>query len=247
MLAPGNGRPLFMQLKEIIVSKVRSGEYPLGSKLPSERELAETFGISRMTVRQTMNHLVSQQIVEKKPGKGNFVVDKLLENRLDSLLGFVEEFQLRQLDFKVKLHSSNFITANQQLSKDLQVPEGARVLEIIRTILFKDVIIGVDYTWVNESIGLLVNHLDLENLILYQFLEDAGYNIFKADQIITAKMPTEKEKKWLNIGDEALLVINRVATNESNGPLVASHTFYLTEYYHYNLTLLRYPVTRRST
>lgn len=232
-----------MQLKDIIISKVRSGEYPLGSKLPSERELAETFGISRMTVRQTMNHLVSQQIVEKKPGKGNFVVDKLLENRLDSLLGFVEEFKLRELDFTVKLHSSHFVAANQQQSDDLMVPPGTKVYEIIRTILFKDVIIGVDYTWVNESIGLLLTHLDLERVILYQFLEDAGYNIFKADQIITAKMADQREKDWLNLDkDTALLVIQRVAKNKNNGPLVASHTIYLTEYYHYNLTLMRYPV-----
>jgi len=232
-----------MQLRDIMMSRIRSGEYPLGSKLPSERELSEMFGISRMTVRQTMSHLVSQQIVEKKPGKGNFVVDKLLENRLDSLLGFVEEFQERKLNFSVRLHSANFIKANVERSNELKVPIDAPIYEIIRTILFEDVVIGVDYTWVNESIALLLNQLDLEKSILYQFLEDAGYNIFKADQIITAKLPSPQEKQWLNLDkDEALLVINRVAKNENGGPLVASHTIYLTQYYHYHLTLMRYPV-----
>lgn len=46
--------PVYLQLADLIERKINKNEYPLGSKIPSERELIDTFGISRMTVRKAI-------------------------------------------------------------------------------------------------------------------------------------------------------------------------------------------------
>ena len=60
MLYPGNGKALFLQLKDLIMEKINSGEYSEGDKIPSERDLAETYHISRLTVRQALTEMVQE-------------------------------------------------------------------------------------------------------------------------------------------------------------------------------------------
>ena len=63
----------WQQLQEIIVEKIESGEYLKGSKLPSERELCDIFGVSRVCVRQVLDKLESEKVITRLPGKGAFV------------------------------------------------------------------------------------------------------------------------------------------------------------------------------
>ena len=59
MLDRTSPMPLYHQLKERLVERIASGTWPPESRLPSERELCELFGISRITVRQALDQLVA--------------------------------------------------------------------------------------------------------------------------------------------------------------------------------------------
>ncbi len=61
------------QLAEIILKRIDEGIYKIGSKLPSERELQEEFGVSRVCVRQMLDKLEAKNIITRLPGKGAFV------------------------------------------------------------------------------------------------------------------------------------------------------------------------------
>ena len=70
-LRPDGAEPLYMQLKTILASQIDRGELQPHQKLPSERELCRTFGISRMTVRHALNTMAQGGLVYTQPGKGN--------------------------------------------------------------------------------------------------------------------------------------------------------------------------------
>ncbi len=61
------------QLKGILLAKIASGEYIPGEKIPSERALAEIYGISRVSARQTLTELIAEDYLFRIPGKGTFV------------------------------------------------------------------------------------------------------------------------------------------------------------------------------
>ena len=61
--------PLYMQLKEIIMKRIEDGEYLPGEKIPSEREMADTYGVNRMTVKNAINSLVEANIIYRIHGK----------------------------------------------------------------------------------------------------------------------------------------------------------------------------------
>ncbi|OGO08766.1 MAG: hypothetical protein A2Z66_07915 [Chloroflexi bacterium RBG_13_66_10] len=66
-------QPLYLQLEQSILQQIHAGLAAPGDRLPSEREIAEVLGISRQTVRQTINQLVLHGLLTRQPGKGTYV------------------------------------------------------------------------------------------------------------------------------------------------------------------------------
>ena len=70
---PSDPQKLYQQIARAIAAAIADGRYPCGDKLPSERELADDFGVSRPTIRDAMIALEFQGLVEARQGSGVFV------------------------------------------------------------------------------------------------------------------------------------------------------------------------------
>lgn len=81
--------PVYLQLREIVRNKIEEGEYPPGSAIPSENDLAGTYGISRITVRNAVDALVNEGILRRVQGKGVFVVGSKMEQAIEEFSGFI--------------------------------------------------------------------------------------------------------------------------------------------------------------
>ncbi|MBE7558379.1 GntR family transcriptional regulator [bacterium] len=68
------GPPRYQQVISMLKEKILAGEYPVGSKLPPERELQEALGLSRMTINRAILELADQGLVKREVGKGTFVI-----------------------------------------------------------------------------------------------------------------------------------------------------------------------------
>ena len=79
MINKNSPLPLYSQLQNIMVEKIKEGIYPQDKALPSEFELVDTYGVSRTTVRQAIDNLVKDGYLEKRRGVGTFVVDRKKE------------------------------------------------------------------------------------------------------------------------------------------------------------------------
>src|SRR5256885_4107636 len=87
--------PRYYQLKEIMRERVRAGEWQPGDLIPSERELSETYSISRMTARQAITDLVNEGLFYREQGRGTFVADNRITQQLLQLTGFTEDISTR--------------------------------------------------------------------------------------------------------------------------------------------------------
>lgn len=64
-------KPLYYQLKQTLLKWIEGGDYPPGSILPSEKQLQDSFGISRTTVRMALKELEQEGFLVRSPGKGD--------------------------------------------------------------------------------------------------------------------------------------------------------------------------------
>jgi Bacterial regulatory proteins, gntR family len=65
--------PLYQQIKDLVVSRIRRGEFSVGDVLPSEVKLAAAFRVSRLTVRQALYELRVEGYIIREKGRGTFV------------------------------------------------------------------------------------------------------------------------------------------------------------------------------
>lgn len=95
--------PLYHQLADILMQAIRAGDYPPGTRIPSEPQLAKAYNIGRPTVRQAIDLLVRQRLVSRRRGSGTYV--RLPEQEIDlfSLAGTSSAFHKKGIAVDVAL------------------------------------------------------------------------------------------------------------------------------------------------
>jgi len=116
-------KPLYLQVKDILLKRVVDGLYRPGNSIPSESQLAADFGTSISTIRQAVSILVSEGYLVKKQGKGTFVaakpvpVDEVV--RATKLRNLVSEFLAKAAEF-------GFTPEEVHAETALRLPPGPR-------------------------------------------------------------------------------------------------------------------------
>lgn len=103
MLNPDSPVPLYRQLANLILDKIRSGDYPPGSRIPSEHALANHYRIGRPTARQATDLLVRKRLLTRRRGAGTFVCDRQPEVDLFSLAGTTSAFHRTGIEVATSL------------------------------------------------------------------------------------------------------------------------------------------------
>src|SRR5215210_2988344 len=124
--------PRYYQLKEIIRERLRTGEWAPGSLIPSERELCERYGISRMTARQSISELVNEGLLYREQGKGTFVGHPKIAQQLLRLTGFTEDMRAREQRPGAKVLRAEMWPAAAATAERLRVRLGQPVYRLRR-------------------------------------------------------------------------------------------------------------------
>lgn len=116
-----NPLPLYVQLKNALQREIRSGQLAYGDKLPSEPELHQQLGLSRMTIRNALSELVSENYIQKMPGKGSFVCYNAAESsagKIDVLLdvtySYFSSLYIKSISESMMQHNYQFVIYDTQ-------------------------------------------------------------------------------------------------------------------------------------
>jgi len=90
--------PRYRQVADLLEAEIVSGGLPAGSRVPSERAIADRHGVSRMTGRQAIELLVRRGLVYRRPGSGTFVAPARVEHPLPGFAGFTETMRSQGIE-----------------------------------------------------------------------------------------------------------------------------------------------------
>jgi GntR family transcriptional regulator len=165
--------PFYAQLAEILREMIAKGSVGPGDPLPAESELCATYGLSRTVVRQALNELVAEGLVQKERGRGTFVSQpKPADLVVQELRGFSDEMGARGFDIGTLILRQEVADAPQQVAADLGLKPGAKVVHITRVRTANgDPIVKVD-TYLPMPRFKAVATMDLTSRSLYDTLAD---------------------------------------------------------------------------
>ncbi len=87
--------PLYVQIESLIQSKIQEREWLPGEQIPTETELCDLYQVSRITVRRAIAELVQRDYLVRYPGRGTFVAEPRIEQRISRLTGFTQDMEAR--------------------------------------------------------------------------------------------------------------------------------------------------------
>ncbi|WP_417801967.1 GntR family transcriptional regulator [Thermophilibacter provencensis] len=124
---------LYDQIKDDLLSKIKDGTYPEGQTIPSELELAEMYGVSRPTIRQALQILVSDGYLEKRRRRGTVVTKpKVSQSFTMSISSFEDAMRLAGRLPKTKVLVFKRERANAEVEKRLELARGQDVFKLVR-------------------------------------------------------------------------------------------------------------------
>lgn len=124
--------PLYYQIRENIRDLINSNVYPPNSMIPSEAELCEVYGVSRITVRRAILDLVQEGLLTRGKGKGTFVSEAYGLTPINGVQSFSQELLGLNMRPSARLLSCKVRNADASLRSTLALEEGEQVVTISR-------------------------------------------------------------------------------------------------------------------
>jgi GntR family transcriptional regulator len=232
--------PIYHQLEEYIKRQIENGILQEEAIIPSEREYAETFQISRMTVRQAINNLVSLGYLMRQKGRGTFVNKKKVEQELQGMTSFTEDMLSRGMKPSSSLLSFQIIPAENKIALGLRIDENKSVYKIKRIRLADGAPMALETAYIPVEIvpGLTEEN---SNLSLYQYIEEnLSLSISEATQEIEASIAGSLDAKPLAINEgDPVLLIERISYLENGTPFELVKSTFRADRYRFVHTMKR--------
>ncbi|NLF28309.1 MAG: GntR family transcriptional regulator [Clostridiales bacterium] len=228
MVDPQSSTPLYAQIQDDILAKVARGEFKASEKLPSEKELADRYSVSIITIRRAIAELVEQNVLKRKQGKGTFLVRKPFHRTFSrSAMSFTEICETNGVVPSARLLRGE-IDENppQEVLDKLQLPAGGKVVFIERLRYVDGFPVVIETTCFPMKYAFLLD-ADLDHGSLYATLRSQvpGLGIYPGIRNIRIVRADARVAGLLQVRKStALLVVNGVCYEEgTNAPL---HTTY---------------------
>ncbi|RFU40091.1 GntR family transcriptional regulator [Actinomadura logoneensis] len=212
---PNSPVPKYFQLRAILLDMIESAELPVDASIPSERELCARYGLSRMTVRQGVDQLVSEGRLYRVPGKGTFVARPKIEMPL-RLISFTEDMLARGMRPGAIDLDRRTVPADARLARVFEVELGTpiHIVERLRTADGEPM--AVERAHILASLAPDLLDRRLADRSLYGVLEAVYGLVFDAgDQTIDAGLADANDARHLQIprGSAVLVLRARALAN----------------------------------
>lgn len=239
MLNKDSKQPLYKQLKAELLDYIE-GNLKEGDALPIESEIEKLYGVSRITVRKTIEELVRDGVVTKTQGRGTFVQSRRIAQKAGTITSWTEEMNLKGKKTETKNLMISEMEPSKRIANALNLSKGEKVICVkrLRSADGEPISILINYFRSKYTPGFLDKGLTKESL--YELLEEEyGIQLERAHEIVKARISNDLEAIELGVSpDSAILHITRVSYLPDGTPFELVEMANRSDRYEYDIDLV---------
>ena len=172
-LDTNNAVPLYEQLRVALRERLDSGVLAPGERLPSETELCQKYGVSRITVRQAMQGLEQEGLIRRTRGKGTVVAGHRIEEVLPRIRSFTDEMRERHMTPGTRSVQVARVMADETLARVFGCEVGEMLCRVRRVRTANGRPIVLFDTWLRAA-EVMPEEPEAYTGSLYQLMEERG-------------------------------------------------------------------------
>ncbi|HEX3661437.1 MAG TPA: GntR family transcriptional regulator [Acidobacteriaceae bacterium] len=213
--------PLYYQIQEQLLERIRSGEFAAGQPLPPLQEIAATLGVSPMTARQAIKSLCDLGVLYSRQGTGTFISGMKLEKDFRQVLSFTEEMKARGSRPRSRVLSFETRTASREIQEALRLRTGDQVIELRRVRQANALPMGVECSSLPLQLcpGLL-DTFDPRTSLYKTLAERYGLHMAIADEVVEVGLANREEARLLRVSEKSpVFIFTRTSYVQSGQPV----------------------------
>jgi len=240
---PSNIIPKYYQLANILREQIENGTWKANETIPSERQLEQQYNLSRPTIRQAIDLLITQGYLYRIHGKGTFVSPPKLQKGILELTSFSEDMRNRGLEPGQIFLEFGLIAPPKKIKKRLEILNAnQQVLRIKRIRTGNGEPIGIQDSYLNLPDGKAISKQELEERgSIYAILQEKfGIYPAEADETLEVTLASEEEAALLSIPAGSPLLLNeRILYSQDRKAIEFVSILYRGDRYKYYMRLTK--------
>ncbi|TKB43280.1 GntR family transcriptional regulator [Thalassotalea mangrovi] len=125
-----SSKPKYLQIAEQLIEQIQTRVYPIGSLLPTEKELCNEYQISRHTAREALRHIVQLGLVERRQGSGTRVKREALPSATNPYINSVDDLLTFGNSTRFEIYQAKVLPLTKDIAEQLQLPQPGKYLDI---------------------------------------------------------------------------------------------------------------------
>lgn len=237
---PTSPIPLYYQIEKALERQIEGGVLREGDQLPSERELAEQLGVSRMTVRQAVRSLVLAGHCYRVRGKGVFVRRRRVFINTERFEGFTASMRRAGRESRTVGLSSVITTPPEWVREGLELAEVDLTVELMRLRLIDEApaILETEWFGARRYAGMLAEDMSRS---LYAVLESRyATRITHTADLLMGYLPSREECELLQLPENMPVIArDRIGSVANGAPVEAVRSIYNGAQFEFRMNLVR--------
>ncbi len=209
--------PLYYQLKELLGTRITSGQWAPGDMLPTEEQLQEQYAVSRSTVRQALRELELEGRIARHQGRGTFVSRRKISHGPEPRFSLTMALRQQGIEPGWRLLSADWLPASAEVAEQLALDPGTPVFTLRRLRLANDEPIGYHLAHVSPLAAHALDRARLDQGGSLDYLRgDGTLNDSTAERVIEAIPAPDDVARLLDTerGAPLLLIRRQVRARE---------------------------------
>lgn len=224
----GEGVSVWRQIAEDIAGKIATGEWEEGRRLPTETDLAKSYGVNRHTLRRALGDLSRRGLVEASPRRGTFVANARITYPISEQTRFSEIIRAAGRDPGGKLLNWRTTTAPAEMARRLNIAAKGDVIETETLRYANDTPLCWAVSWFPADRFVRLPGLLTRNPSVTAALSQCGVREYRRQETrVSGRGATVKERKMLNLDrGAAVLVVESVNVDKDGEPIQAARSVF---------------------
>jgi DNA-binding GntR family transcriptional regulator len=235
-----NHQKLYLQLYAILMKKIESGEWPIGTQIPTEEELCTMFNVSRATVRTSVLELVRQGYLMRQQGKGTFVYRNVVSDGIAMMTSLKELMFEGGANFITSVLARTVMMPVDGLDEKLDISPDKHIIYIKRLRLLDNKPFLLQETYVPYHICPLLLEDDISQNSLFDIFEKSyGIKITRAKNYMDLAHLDFNEGRLLNAPEGSAVVLHEQYFYSGDTLIIYTRSIKIPESLHFFIELER--------